>query len=57
MATGKKVYGEEELRVGRNASEDWVWLLSFLDDVDLFFSSLGLIDSRLVYIIGVEEYG
>jgi hypothetical protein len=29
-----------------------------LVDVDLFFSGLvGLIDSRLVYIIGVEEYG
>jgi hypothetical protein len=32
-------------------------VIPFLDDVDLFFSGLGLIDSRLVYIIGVEEYG
>jgi hypothetical protein len=27
--------------------------ISFLVDVDLFFSGLDLIDSRLVYIIGV----
>jgi hypothetical protein len=40
-----------------NASEDWVRLLSFLDKVDIFFSSLGLIDSRLVYILGVSKYG
>jgi hypothetical protein len=32
-------------------------IISFLVDVDFFFSGLGLIDSRLVYIIGVEEYG
>jgi hypothetical protein len=42
--------------LGGNASKDWVWLLSFLDEVDLFFSGLGLIDSRLVYINGVREY-
>jgi hypothetical protein len=30
-------------------------VISFLVDVDLFFSSLDLIDSRLVYIIGVGE--
>jgi hypothetical protein len=40
-----------------NASEDWVWLHSFLDKVDLFLSSLGLIDSRLVSILGVKKYG
>jgi hypothetical protein len=28
-------------------------VLSFLVEVDLLFSSLGLIDSRLVYIIGL----
>jgi hypothetical protein len=28
--------------LGGNASEDRVWLLSFLDEVDLFFSGLGL---------------
>jgi hypothetical protein len=39
-----------------NASEDWVCLLSSLDEVDLFFSRLGLIDSRLVYINGVRDY-
>jgi hypothetical protein len=32
-------------------------VLPFLVDVDLFFSGLGLIDSRLVYIIGDGEYG
>jgi hypothetical protein len=32
-------------------------VIFFLVDVDLFFSGLGLIDSRLVYIIGVGEYG
>jgi hypothetical protein len=32
-------------------------VISFCVDVDLFFSSLGLIDSRLVYFIGVREYG
>jgi hypothetical protein len=31
--------------------------MSFLVDVDIFFSGLGLIESRLVYILGVEEYG
>jgi hypothetical protein len=35
-----------------NASEDRVWLLSFLDEVDIFFSGLELIDSRWVHIIG-----
>jgi hypothetical protein len=30
-------------------------LISFLVDVDLFFSGLGLIDSELVYIIGVRD--
>jgi hypothetical protein len=43
--------------LGGNASEDWVWLLSFLDDVDLFFSGLGLIASRWEYIIVDGEYG
>jgi hypothetical protein len=43
--------------LGGDASKDLVWLLSFLGEVDLLFSGLGLIDSRLVYIIGVEEYG
>jgi hypothetical protein len=28
-------------------------IISFLVDVDLFISGLGLIDSRLVYIIGL----
>jgi hypothetical protein len=28
-------------------------VISFLVDVDLFFSDLGFINSRLVYIIGV----
>jgi hypothetical protein len=32
-------------------------VISFLIDVDLFFFGLGLIDSRLMYIIGVGEYG
>jgi hypothetical protein len=32
-------------------------VISFLVDVDLFFSGLGLIDSRLLYFIGVGEYG
>jgi hypothetical protein len=32
-------------------------VMSFLVDVDLFFSGLGLTDSRLVYIIGIGEYG
>jgi hypothetical protein len=32
-------------------------VISFLVDVDLFFSGLGLVDSRLVYIIGVGDYG
>jgi hypothetical protein len=32
-------------------------VISFLVDVDLFFSDLGLIDLRLVYIIRVGEYG
>jgi hypothetical protein len=32
-------------------------VMSFLVDVDIFFSGLGLIESRLVYILGVEEYG
>jgi hypothetical protein len=32
-------------------------IISFLVDVDLFFSGLGLIDSRLLYFIGVGEYG
>jgi hypothetical protein len=40
-----------------NASEDWVWLLSFLDEVDIFSSGLGFIDSRLVYISRVGAYG
>jgi hypothetical protein len=31
--------------------------LSFLVDVDLFSPGLGLIDLRLVCIIGVGEYG
>jgi hypothetical protein len=39
--------------LGGDASEDWVWLLSFLDEVDLFFSGLGLIGSRWVQIIGL----
>jgi hypothetical protein len=49
--------------VGKNsvlsgkASEHWVWLFSFLDEVDLFFSDLGLTYSRLVYIIAIGEYG
>ena len=30
-------------------------VISFLVDVYLFFSGLGLIDSRLVYIIGLEN--
>jgi hypothetical protein len=38
-----------------NASKDRVSLLSFLDEVDLFVSSLDLIDSRLMYFIGVRE--
>jgi hypothetical protein len=29
-------------------------VISFLVDVDLFFFGLGLINSRLMYIIGVE---
>jgi hypothetical protein len=32
-------------------------IISFLVEVDLFFSGLDLIDSRLVYIIGVGKYG
>jgi hypothetical protein len=40
-----------------NVFEDWVWLLSFLDNVDLFFSGLDFIVSGLVYIIEVGEYG
>jgi hypothetical protein len=32
-------------------------VISFLVDVDLFFFGLGLIDLRLVYVIGVGEYG
>jgi hypothetical protein len=43
--------------LGDNASKDWVLFLSFLDEVDLFFSGLGLIDSRLMYISRVGEYG
>jgi hypothetical protein len=43
--------------LGGNASEDRVWLLSFLDEVDPFFSGLGLIDSRSVYISRVGAYG
>jgi hypothetical protein len=31
-------------------------VISLLVDVDLFFAGLGLIGSRLVCIIGVEEY-
>jgi hypothetical protein len=32
-------------------------VISFLVDVDLFFSGLALVDSELVYIIGVGEHG
>jgi hypothetical protein len=32
-------------------------VIPFLVDVDLFSSGLGLIVSRLVYIIGVGKYG
>jgi hypothetical protein len=32
-------------------------VISSLVDVDLFFSGHGLINSRLVYIIGIREYG
>jgi hypothetical protein len=32
-------------------------IISFPVDVDLSFFGLGLIDLRLVYIIGVGEYG
>jgi hypothetical protein len=33
--------------------EDLSWCLSFLGEVDLLFSGLGPIDSRLVYFIGL----
>jgi hypothetical protein len=43
--------------LGGNTSEDRVWLLSFLDEVDPFFSDHGLIDSMSVYISRVRAYG
>jgi hypothetical protein len=58
---GKKDYGKEKtlskmfksLFISRFA----LTVIPFLVDVDLFSSSLGLIDSRLVYIIGVGKCG
>jgi hypothetical protein len=58
---GKKDYGKEKALSKMFKS----WFISrfalsvipFLVDVDLFSSGLGLIDSRLVYIIGVGKYG
>jgi hypothetical protein len=41
--------------LGGNAFDDRVWLLSFHDKVDLFFSDLGLIVLGLVYIIGLKN--
>jgi hypothetical protein len=58
---GKKDYGKEKNLP--NMFKSWFisrfasTVISFLADVDLFFSSLGLIDLRLVYFIGVGEYG
>jgi hypothetical protein len=57
---GKKDYGKEKTLSKMFKS----WFISifaliaipFLVDVDLFSSGLDLIDSRLVYIIGVGEY-
>jgi hypothetical protein len=54
---GKKDYGKEktssEIFKSRFISRFALTVICFLVDVDLFFSGLGLIDSRLVYIIGV----
>jgi hypothetical protein len=58
---GNKDYGKEDNL--SNMFKFWsisrfaLTVIPFLVDVDLFFSGLGLIDSRLVYIIGVREYG
>jgi hypothetical protein len=58
---GKKDYGKEKTL--SKMFKSWfisrfaLTVIPFLVDVDLFFSSLGFIDSRLVYIIGVGKYG
>jgi hypothetical protein len=54
---GKKDYGKK--KTSSEMFKSWFALIviSFLVDVGLFFSGLGLIDLRLVYIIGVGEYG
>jgi hypothetical protein len=53
IAKVRKLMVRKNSVLGDNASEDWVWFLSSLDEVDLFFSGLGLIESGSVFIIGV----
>ena len=61
VGKGKKDYDKEKtlsrMVKSRFISRFALTVIPFLDDVDLFSSDLGLIDSRLVYIIGVGEYG
>jgi hypothetical protein len=58
---GKKDYGKEKTlsKMFRSwfISRFALTVIPFLIDVDLFHSGLGLIDSRLVYIIEVGKYG
>jgi hypothetical protein len=58
---GKKDYGKEKTL--SKMFKSWfisrfaLTVIPFLIEFDIFFSGLGLIDSRLVYIIGVGKYG
>jgi hypothetical protein len=58
---GKKYYGKEKTL--SKMFKSWfisrfaLTVIPFLVDVDLFSFGLGLIDSGLVYIIGVGKYG
>jgi hypothetical protein len=56
---GKKDYGKE--KTSSEMFKSWfmsifaLTVIFFLVDVDLFISGLGLIDSRLVYVIGLAN--